>query len=126
MDSCYTVYHGLICINMKSGSGHIDRTLGLVQNIVFRMGHLDIAVTDHFSWLCDPLGHSSHIWLFPIIPMYKPPYWLGQVYLGVNKFSPVKPSFTIALQVHVLDTFTSSKIDNLNDGNTVITLMDPN
>ena len=31
------------------------------------------------------------------VPMYKPSYWLGQVYIGVNKFSSVKPSFTEVL-----------------------------
>ena len=36
-----------IRINMESASGHVDRTLGLARNVVFRMGHLDIALQVH-------------------------------------------------------------------------------
>jgi hypothetical protein len=36
-----------IRINMESVSGHVDRTLGLARNVVFRMGHLDIALQVH-------------------------------------------------------------------------------
>ena len=75
-----------IRINMESASGHVDRTLCLARNVVFRMGHLDIALQVHI--------------------LEDPPY---RVLLG-------RP----------FDTFASSKIDNSNDGNTVITLMDPN
>lgn len=36
-----------IRINMESASGHVDRTLGLARNVIFRMGHLDIALQVH-------------------------------------------------------------------------------
>ena len=75
-----------IRINMESASGHVDRTLGLARNVIFRMGHLDIALQVHI--------------------LEDPPY---RILLG-------RP----------FDTFTSSKIDNSNDGHTVITLTDPN
>jgi hypothetical protein len=75
-----------ICINMESASGHVDRTLGLARNVVFRMGHLDIVLQVHI--------------------LEDPPY---QILLG-------RP----------FDMFTSSKIDNSNDGHTVVTLTDPN
>ena len=75
-----------IRINMESASGHVDRTLGLARNVVFRIGHLDIALQVHI--------------------LEDPPY---RVLLG-------RP----------FDTFASSKIDNSSDGNTVITLTDPN
>jgi hypothetical protein len=41
------IWNPKICINMESGSGHVDRSLGLARNVVFRMGHLDIALQVH-------------------------------------------------------------------------------
>ena len=47
------------------------------------------------------------------VPMYKPPYWLGQVYLGVNKFSPVKPSFTSLHFLHLISPIPSNAVKKI-------------
>jgi hypothetical protein len=75
-----------IRINMESASEHVDRTLGLARNVVFRMGHLDIVLQVYI--------------------LEDPPY---RILLG-----------------RLFDMFTSSKIDNSNDGHTVVILTDPN